>query len=80
VPPAEKPKDDEIAALKRMLAQLREQDPRDSKSFDALAGRLRKAAQQAPDERRRLILSDVAAAERSFDVEPFGDAIKKLER
>ncbi len=76
-PAAAGPTQEQIASLRAAYRSLQEQ-PRDTAAFDALVSAIKKAAQDAPPARQRLIASDLLAAERSYDTDPLLAAINKL--
>ena len=77
-PPAkEPPKESPYARVDQALRELQEH-PRDFRLFDTVEAEIRAAAAGAPPHVRRLIESDLAAAEKTLDPDELAKAIRRL--
>ncbi len=76
-PPKDPPKEAPYIRVDQALRELREH-PRDSKLFDKVEAEIRSAAAGAPAHVRRLIESDLAAAEKTLDPDELAKAVRRL--
>ncbi|MCC7385719.1 MAG: serine/threonine protein kinase [Deltaproteobacteria bacterium] len=75
-PPATTPPPDRLASMMKELQAA----PKNARLFEEVMTEIARRAKSLPDDRRSLVLSDLKAAERTFDLDHLREALRKLNR